>query len=71
MIIIGCDFHTRYQQIAMADDKTGEILLERRLDHGSGEATPSTVISREPCSWGSKPSAPFTGHSAMACRTLI
>jgi len=38
MIIIGCDFHTRYQQIAMADDKTGEILLERRLDHGSGEA---------------------------------
>jgi len=22
MIIIGCDFHTRYQQIAMADDET-------------------------------------------------
>jgi transposase len=38
MLIIGCDFHTRYQQIAMADDQTGEVLLERRLDHESGEA---------------------------------
>jgi hypothetical protein len=36
MIIIGCDFHTRYQQIAMANDATGELLLERRLDHQSG-----------------------------------
>ncbi len=26
---IGCDFHTRYQQIAMLDDATGE-LTERR-----------------------------------------
>jgi hypothetical protein len=32
MIIIGCDFHTRYQQIAMANDETGEL----RLDHTSG-----------------------------------
>jgi len=38
MLIIGCDFHTRYQQIAMAEDSTGELLLERRLDHESGEA---------------------------------
>ena len=38
MIIIGCDFHTRYQQIAMANEETGELLLERRLDHPSGEA---------------------------------
>ncbi len=38
MNIIGCDFHTRYQQIAMASDETGELLLERRLDHQSGEA---------------------------------
>ena len=38
MFIIGCDFHTRYQQIAMANDETGELLLERRLDHQSGEA---------------------------------
>jgi hypothetical protein len=32
--IIGCDFHTRYQQIAMLDEGTGE-LMERRLDHES------------------------------------
>src|SRR5690348_7683513 len=37
MLIIGCDFHTRYQQIAMLDDATGE-LTERRLEHESGEA---------------------------------
>lgn len=37
MLIIGCDFHTRYQQIAMLDTNTGE-LTERRLDHESGEA---------------------------------
>lgn len=38
MLIIGCDIHTRYQQIAMADDETGELLAERRLEHESGEA---------------------------------
>src|SRR3989337_1780263 len=37
MMIIGCDFHTRYQQIAMLDDATGE-LIERRLEHENGEA---------------------------------
>lgn len=37
MLIIGCDFHTRYQQIAMVDTATGE-LTEKRLDHESGEA---------------------------------
>jgi hypothetical protein len=37
MMIIGCDFHTRYQQIAMMDQATGE-LTEQRLEHESGEA---------------------------------
>jgi hypothetical protein len=37
MLIIGCDFHTRYQQIAMADSVTGE-LTERRLEHENGQA---------------------------------
>jgi hypothetical protein len=37
MKIIGCDFHARYQQIAMMDQATGE-LIERRLDHESGKA---------------------------------
>src|SRR5215475_13846667 len=37
MLIIGCDFHSRFQQIAMLDTETGE-LIERRLDHSNGEA---------------------------------
>jgi transposase len=37
MMIIGCDLHTRFQQIAMLDTATGEI-VERRLGHESGEA---------------------------------
>ena len=37
MIIIGCDFHSRFQQIAMLDTETGEI-TERRLEHENGEA---------------------------------
>jgi transposase len=37
MIIIGCDLHTRGQQIAMLDTETGEV-IEKRLDHENGEA---------------------------------
>src|SRR5258708_32239448 len=37
MIIIGCDFHSRYQQIAMMETETGG-LVERRLEHENGEA---------------------------------
>lgn len=38
MLFIGCDFHTGYQQIAMARKETSELLVERRLDHTSGKA---------------------------------
>jgi hypothetical protein len=37
MLIIGCDLHPRFQQIAMLDPTTGEV-VERRLEHGNGEA---------------------------------
>ena len=37
MMIVGCDLRTRYQQVAMLDTDTGE-LVERRLEHESGEA---------------------------------
>jgi transposase len=37
MLIIGCDFHSRFQQIAMLDSQTGAV-IERRLEHESGEA---------------------------------
>jgi transposase len=50
MLIIGCDFHSRFQQIAMLDPETGEV-AERRLEHTNGEvrafyaslATPALV----------------------------
>jgi transposase len=37
MKIIGCDYHPSFQQIAMLDTETGE-LIERRLSHADGEA---------------------------------
>jgi transposase len=37
MFIIGCDFHSRFQQIAMLNPETGEI-IKRRLEHENGEA---------------------------------
>jgi len=37
MIIVGCDFHTRFQQVAMLNPGTGEV-VERRLEHETGEA---------------------------------
>ena len=36
-IIIGCDYHPRFQMIAMLDTKTGEVKV-MRLEHENGEA---------------------------------
>jgi len=63
MLIIGCDFHTRYQQIAMLDTLTGE-LTERRLDHESGEAHASTAACKARCAWASKPPVRCIGSRA-------
>jgi hypothetical protein len=35
--MVGCDFHTPFQQVAMLDPNIGEV-LKRRLEHESGEA---------------------------------
>lgn len=37
MKIVGCDFHPRWQQIAVFDRETGEI-TEHKLMNGDGEA---------------------------------
>jgi transposase len=37
MLIIGCDYHPRFQKIAMLDTATGEIKVNR-LEHENGEA---------------------------------
>ena len=37
MIIVGCDFHPSWQQVAVFDTETGEM-MERKLVNGNGEA---------------------------------
>ena len=37
MIIIGCDYHPSFQQIAWVDSETGEC-GDQRLAHSDGEA---------------------------------
>src|SRR5216684_2173351 len=59
MLIIGCDFHTRYQQIAMAREETGELLVERRLDHESGEAHAFYRSLQEPVRVGIEATGPI------------
>jgi len=43
MLIIGCDFHTRYQQIAMAEETTGELLLENLAHSRQREYFAATI----------------------------
>ena len=59
MLIIGCAFHTRYQQIAMAREETGELLVERRLDHESGEARAFYCSLQEPARVGIEATGPI------------
>ncbi|HXC48480.1 MAG TPA: hypothetical protein VNU20_09310 [Candidatus Sulfotelmatobacter sp.] len=66
MLIIGCDFHTRYQQIAMANDATGELLLERRLDHESGEANTFYRDLAQPVRVGIEATGPIRLASSQA-----
>jgi transposase len=37
MLIVGCDFHPSWQQIAVFDGETGEV-NEHKLSHGDGAA---------------------------------
>jgi len=50
MKIVGCDLHTRYQQVAMLDDETGE-LIERRLEHADGQLPGQTGSLSEIDDW--------------------
>jgi transposase len=47
MIIIGCDFHSRMQVIAMLDTETGEV-VEKKLEHEDEEAKRFYEGLREP-----------------------
>lgn len=47
MNIVGCDFHTRFQQIAMVETETGEM-VERRLHHQGKEVEEFYIGLRGP-----------------------
>jgi transposase len=65
MKIVGCDLHTRYQQVAMLDQETGE-LIERRLEHESGEARAFYAALSAPVRVGIE----ATGHTRWFERML-
>ena len=65
MKIVGCDLHTRYQQVAMLDRETGE-LVERRLEHESGEARAFYAALSGPVQVGIE----ATGHTRWFERML-
>lgn len=73
MLIIGCDFHARYRQIAMLDDGTGEI-VERRLEHESGEADRFCRGLPNPVRVGVEATGPlhwFCGHALSLMSILF
>jgi len=41
MMIIGCDFHTRHEQIAMMEEATGELDLPHTPPAEQAEPSPS------------------------------
>ena len=80
MKIVGCDLHTRYQQVAMLDAETGE-LVERRLEHENGEAQvgcrlgpgwsrPSGPADQLQLRWGLAPEVARVDSSQIQCRNL-
>lgn len=51
MVIVGCDFHTRFQQITILDPTTGE-LLEHRSEHQNGDVKKSYGTLTDPARVG-------------------
>jgi hypothetical protein len=58
MLIIGCDFQTRFQQIARLDTTRREV-IERRLQHETGEAKAFYAALTSPARVGME----ATGHA--------
>ena len=65
MLIIGCDLHTRKQQVAMLDSETGE-LVERGLEHENGEARAFYTSLPSPARVGIEATAPAQWFSMSA-----
>ena len=61
MMIIGCDFHTRYQQIAMAEESTGEYSSSGGSITKTAKRRPSTAVCQLRCAGASRPPVPRIG----------
>jgi len=67
MNIIGCDFHARFQLIAMLDTETGEY-TQRRLEHASAEAQAFYATLPGPALVGIESSGYAAGAPAFSVR---
>src|SRR5580704_8540567 len=71
---IGCDFHSRFQQIAMLDDQTGEIVERRRFSIWIRLNRPARLIVSNPVALSSIPDpttgSPRQGRSPCGTRVL-
>ena len=50
MVIIGCDFHSGFQQLAIFDNQTGEISGEEAAASGAGDGV-LPLAERSRCGW--------------------
>ena len=62
MLIIGCDYHPGFQQIAFVDTETGEV-DERRLIHRQEAEQFYGTLKERRCEWGWKPVGTPAGSS--------
>ena len=64
MLIIGCDYHPGFQQIAFVDTETGEC-GERRLTHREEAEQFYRTLKEQKlaCGWGWKPAGTHAGLS--------
>ena len=62
MLIIGCDFHPGFQQVAIFDNQTGEE-QERRLQHREEAEQFYARWRGRRCGWGWKPAGTIRGSS--------
>ena len=64
MIIIGCDYHPGFQQIAFVDTETGDC-GEQRLEHceGAQKFYRDLATQGKRCVWGWKPVDTRAGSS--------
>ena len=61
MLIIGCDFHPSFQQVAIFDNRTGEIQLKNDCSTARRRSSFTGRWQGSRCEWGWRP----CGHSSL------